>query len=358
MSSSTAATMDSSTRLFFIFFTILLSQQVASASTVRMLTDVDDVYEIGPLSVETFTITDDTVYGRSLFVAIPEKEDEYPVVQLQHGFNMGNTDYKNLMKHVASWGFIVIAPQMYTFPFFGYPIFNVTTEMEHARGILDWLKGGFIASIPNRYKKKYANHRPNWEKVALAGHSRGGMVAFGLALNPATNKGAQKYSAIIVLDPVDAVQGAYPSILPSYETNGMDLGVPTLIVGTGLGPKVKFLGQACAPSDKGHEVFYNNVSPPSYHFVAPLQGHMDFAQDCGFLDFFATRCFPVCASGGTSSRKRMQQFAGGITVAFLKDALLNNNRTLLAALDKSQLQAPILIAAPEFKLPGKKPQYV
>lgn len=336
--------MDTFTRFFFIFFAILLSQQVASASTLQMLTDVDDVYDLGPLTVNTLTIYPATVYGRGLFVAIPETAGEYPVVQLQHGTKLDNTDYKDLMTHVASWGFIVIAPQMYSLP-----SINVTFEMGNARRILDWLKGGLIASLP----KKYANHQPNWEKVALAGHSRGGMVVFGLALNPAINNGTQKYSAIIGLDPVDAAPPVNPSILPNNE-NGMDVGVPTLIVGTGLGPEGLF---PCAPLDKGHEVFYSDVSPPSYHFVAPQQGHMDFTQDCGFWDFFAIRCTALCQSGPNPSRKPMHQFAGGVTVAFLQDALLNNNRTLLAALDES-LPAPIPITTPEFKLPVKKPQYV
>lgn len=181
-----------------------------------------------------------------------------------------------------------------------------------------------------------------------------GMVVFGLALNPAIRDGAQKYSAIIGLDPVDAAPPVNPSILPKIE-NGMDVGVPTLIVGTGLGSSGLV---PCAPLDKGHEVFYSDVSPPSYHFVAPLQGHMDFTQDCGFwARRFAIRCTTFCPPGAKPSRKGMHLFAGGVTVAFLQDVLLNNNRTLLAALD-GHLSPPINITTPEFKLPGKKPQYV
>lgn len=86
--------------------------QVASASTLQMVTGVDNVYKIGPLTVNTLTIHPATVYGRGLFVAIPETAGEYPVVQLQHGTKLDNTDYKDLMTHVASWGFIVIAPQV------------------------------------------------------------------------------------------------------------------------------------------------------------------------------------------------------------------------------------------------------
>lgn len=49
---------------------------------------------------------------KQLLVATPVEEGEYPVVMLLHGYLLYNTFYSQLMLHVSSHGFILIAPQV------------------------------------------------------------------------------------------------------------------------------------------------------------------------------------------------------------------------------------------------------
>ena len=53
---------------------------------------------------------------KSLLVATPVEEGEYPVVMLLHGYLLYNSFYSQLMLHVSSHGFIVIAPQVQFYP--------------------------------------------------------------------------------------------------------------------------------------------------------------------------------------------------------------------------------------------------
>lgn len=45
-------------------------------------------------------------------VAMPEDKGVYPVVQFQHGTSLRNTEYSTLISRIASWGFVVVAPQV------------------------------------------------------------------------------------------------------------------------------------------------------------------------------------------------------------------------------------------------------
>jgi predicted dienelactone hydrolase len=42
-------------------------------------------------------------------------EGKFPVVQFQHGFLIMNTCYSQIISHIASYGFIVVAPQVNKF---------------------------------------------------------------------------------------------------------------------------------------------------------------------------------------------------------------------------------------------------
>jgi chlorophyllase len=56
---------------------------------------------------------------RFLWVAVPTVEGKFPVVQFQHGFDVTNSCYSRLIEHVASYGFIVVAPQVNSVASFG-----------------------------------------------------------------------------------------------------------------------------------------------------------------------------------------------------------------------------------------------
>jgi chlorophyllase len=88
----------------------------------------------------------------------------------------------------------------------------------------------------------------------------------------------------------------------------LNLGVPTLIVGSGLGP----LGiPPCAPEKVSHKQFFFDLSEPVFHFVAKDYGHMDFLDDV-FCELTRLTC-----KGTLGSRMPMQRFAGVILLVFV-----------------------------------------
>jgi hypothetical protein len=49
---------------------------------------------------------------KTLLIAAPEDAGHYPVLLLYHGFLLRNHHYSQLLQHVASHGFILLAPQV------------------------------------------------------------------------------------------------------------------------------------------------------------------------------------------------------------------------------------------------------
>ena len=87
------------------------------------------VFDEGPLSVRLFRV--DPVIASScgqntnqkkekkpsfpskaVLIAVPELGGNYPVLFLCHGFLLLNHHYSQLLRHVASHGFILVAPQV------------------------------------------------------------------------------------------------------------------------------------------------------------------------------------------------------------------------------------------------------
>ena len=67
----------------------------------------------------------------------PTTPGTYPLVQFQHGFLSDRRAYDELLSHLASHGFVVVAPQMY--PADGVPLGKPTAQDE-AKAALDVAK--------------------------------------------------------------------------------------------------------------------------------------------------------------------------------------------------------------------------
>ena len=50
-----------------------------------------------------------------LFVATPSVGGHYPVLLFKHGTLLANYAYSQLLLHIASYGYIVVAPQVYMY---------------------------------------------------------------------------------------------------------------------------------------------------------------------------------------------------------------------------------------------------
>lgn len=97
----------------------------------------------------------------------------------------------------------------------------------------------------------------------------------------------------------------------------LHLPVPTLVVGTGLGPVPSgpFL-PSCAPEGENHEQFYDASGPPAWHVVAVEYGHQDMLDDetpdCGLV------C-SLCPAG--PDRIGMRTLSAGLLTAFFRASL-------------------------------------
>lgn len=125
-----------------VLFAVLALAQAGQPSVVEEtdMMNTSDIYNEGPLKVDLYTVysTGLSKLGhrksrdsesnkhasfaeiklaqeppRPLLIATPDEAGEYPVIVFQHGFSLKNTFYSQLLKHVASYGFIAVAPQVH-----------------------------------------------------------------------------------------------------------------------------------------------------------------------------------------------------------------------------------------------------
>ncbi|OIW07199.1 hypothetical protein TanjilG_17747 [Lupinus angustifolius] len=265
---------------------------------------------------------------KPLLIANPLEDGDFPLLLFLHGYLLYNSFYSQLIQHIASHGFVVIAPQLYSV---AGP--DISDEIKSAAAITNWLSEGLSKFLP-------PNVRPALSKLALAGHSRGGKAAFALALRKLNITTNLKFSALIGVDPVDGMDRGKQTPPPvlTYVRHSFDFDMAAIIIGSGLGEvKRNPLFPPCAPKGVNHEDFYNECQKPAWYFVAKDYGHFDMLDDdTKGIRGKATNC--ICKNG--ESRKPMRGFVGGVIVAFLKAYLHGDTSDLLAIRDKPEI-APV-----------------
>ncbi|XP_031379932.1 chlorophyllase-2, chloroplastic-like [Punica granatum] len=269
-----------------------------------------------------------------LLIVSPMEEGEFPVLILLHGYMLLNSFYSELLQHIASHCFIVVAPQLYTCR--GK---DCTEDIRSAGAVTDWLRGGLSAALPSQVT-------PNLAKLALSGHSRGGKTAFALALGMLSITTSIPFRALIGIDPVDGSEGSQtPPPVLTYKTQSFDLEMPVMVIGAGLSEVKKCcMVPPCAANGVNHKEFFNECKPPACHFVAKDYGHMDMLDDKtpGLRGILAD-C--ICKNG--KSREPMRKFVGGIVVASLRAYLGGDSTDLITVRDTPEI-APVELSAIEF----------
>ncbi|XP_010495652.1 PREDICTED: chlorophyllase-2, chloroplastic-like [Camelina sativa] len=270
---------------------------------------------------------------KQLLVATPVEEGEYPVVMLLHGYLLYNSFYSQLMSHVSSHGFILIAPQLYSI---AGP--DITDEIKSTAEIIHWLSVGSL----NHFLP--AQVIPNLSKFALSGHSRGGKTAFAVALKKFGYSSDLKISTLIGIDPVDGTgkgQQTPPPVL-AYEPNSLDLDkMPVLVIGSGLVETAwNSLFPPCAHPGVNHEEFFRECQSPAWHFVAEDYGHLDMLDD-NTKGIRGMIFYCLCKNG--EKRRPMRRFVGGILVSFLKAYLEGDDFELVKIKDGCHKGLPIKI---------------
>ncbi|XP_039134534.1 chlorophyllase-2-like [Dioscorea cayenensis subsp. rotundata] len=290
-----------------------------------------NVFEMGKLKAQEITIKKGcSSPPKSLLIVTPSESGKYPVVLFLHGFLLSNNYYSLLLNHISSHGFILVAPQLSVI------LPCSTRDITGAAKVTDWLAGNLQALLPTGVEA-------NLQELALAGHSRGGHAAFSLILG--CTKTTLKFSALIGVDPVAGPFKGYqiPPRILTGKPSSMELGIPAMVIGTGLGEKKKMFFPACAPEGVNHKEFYYECKPPCYHVVVKDYGHLDMLDDDAPK---VTKC--VCTNG-VNCKDLMRRSTGGIMVAFLKAYLMEDNESLEAIFDGS-LVAPAELSPVERRL--------
>ena len=253
-----------------------------------------DPYLPGPLAVRKLPIAR-CEHGTpvELLILAPEISGGYPVVVFHHGFMGRNDSYGEVLHQLATHGFVVVAPQMYEpglAALLGHP--TAAEEASAAAQLLDWVPGGLPVVL---------DYTPALDRVGLAGHSRGGKVAWEVLVADASRS-----MAIAGVDPVDGTGG--PLGTQARVVQGpFNFSLPTLVIGAGLGGR-------CAPAGDNHEQFYTASVPPAWHIVVPGQGHGDMLDEEA-----AAAAAWLCPSG--PDRTGMRRLTAGLLAAFFRASL-------------------------------------
>ncbi|CAL8989714.1 unnamed protein product, partial [Prunus brigantina] len=319
-----------------------------SSSSVASTAATNVVFEIGKYKVVLRRAEPETTCStkssnipvpppKPLLIGMPCEAGEFPLLLLLHGYLLSNSFYSQLIQHIASHGFIVVAPQLYTI---AGP--DSTGEIKSTAAITNWLSEGLQFLLPPHVQA-------NLSKLALAGHSRGGKVSFALALGKEGNTN-RKFSALIGIDPVDGMDKGKQTPPPvlTYVPHSFDLDMAVMVIGSGLGEvKRNPLFPPCAPKGVNHEDFFNECQKPACYFVAKDYGHLDMLDDeTKGVRGKSTYC--VCKNG--KSREPMRKFVGGVVVAFLQAYLEGDSSHLMAIRDGLDETVPVELQIVKFNL--------
>jgi pimeloyl-ACP methyl ester carboxylesterase len=166
------------------------------------------------------------------------------------GFMLSPRSYRSLFASIVSDRTSIVAPQMYRRgpgPLTGHP--TPSEEADHGVRLVEHVVATRGA-----------------DEVWLAGHSRGGQVAWRVAehVHP------HGLTGVIAVDPVDGA-GRHPTILAAA-AEPATFTARTLVIGAGLGGR-------CAPAPVNHEHFAAAAPPGATHVVIASMGHGDVLDD-------------------------------------------------------------------------------
>lgn len=244
-------------------------------------------------------------------VLTPQEAGSYPALVFHHGTALMAADYEELLTHVASHGYVVMAPQIYRPQ--GLLTTPVAKEQRKASESQIWVAQKLAAWLPPDVNLDLSRG------LFVSGHSRGGAIAYLTAKERSAQ--APAVQGFIGVDPVDTKEVPAPFLRKSALSLGAAANLSgvqgrsswrSLVFGTGMGSQPP----ACAPEGSNHVQFYSESNAPSWHVVGTEAGHMDMLND--HLGWFSSACVRVCKSSGLP-RSKVRSWLGGLMVAFMQD---------------------------------------
>ena len=230
--------------------------------------------------------------GIPLTMHLPTSKGQYPVVMLLQGFLLGPENYASYGQHVASWGYVVIMPEL--------PGDTQSGDRDATTELIDWLEG------PGTLDGAVLGGRADPELLMLGGHSRGGKVSF---LTATTDT---RVDAVFGIDPVDTAGGPGTSPSPDNPSVAPELMPLVLAPMTIIGETVNATGgfMSCAPQAENFRQYFAAAAAPAAAIEFETANHMSFLDDpnCGFI---CSACTP-----GTDEPSVTRRMTQGYMVAF------------------------------------------
>lgn len=283
------------------------------APTRALFISSGDSFALGPLTPRQTRL--DSLAPTPVIVWEPAEPGRYAVLVFQHGFLVENALYASVLEHIASHGFVVVAPQMYAAD--NNPIGKPSAYEEAALAaeLYAWVRSGLFAAVD-------VDIDPG--RLGLAGHSRGSKVIWAVLRDDPSAA-----FAIAGVDPVDGEGGPLGGeerVLASP----VRFAGPTLVLGTGLGPvSGGVFSPACAPEGDNYQEFFAAAGSPAWQLVAEEYGHNDMLDEgCGLI------C-AVCEAGDNLAP--MRTWTAGLLTAFFRASLQGDE----AELAQLRLGAPL-----------------
>lgn len=279
-----------------------------------------DVFALGPYQVLQKDLAKNAA-GNAMAVRIyyPNTAGTYPYVNFIHGFQLKNTYYDQILIHLASHGFIIVSVQ------FEQSLFGSDTTIQEAENMMAMLDGWIIPQLGPQTTPAV----PDFTKIGLSGHSRGGKTSWRMILaNP------NRFQAIAGVDPVLAPPPIGND--PNPITGPVNYAAPSLLIGTELGPTGM---QACAPSSGNSSYMFPYLPSPTWHLIGAGVGHMDM-MDPDDIASCGMTC-SVCASGNDEQRTTFRTLTGGLLVAFFRASLYGETTLYNKLTDTAVMPHPI-----------------
>ncbi|PHT46586.1 hypothetical protein CQW23_15744 [Capsicum baccatum] len=212
-------------------------------------------------------------------------------------------------------------------------LISQSDEVKRAAKVTEWVSKGLISVLPEKVQ-------PDPLKLAVSGHSRGGKIAFALALLHGNSTPTPlKFQALVGIDPVagSSPSGRSAPKILKYIPQSFDQSIPVAVIGSGLGnQRAHCIFPPFGPNGVNHSEFFNESKPPCYYFLAKDYGH------CDILDDEIAYIASLVSKSGKGSKELLRKAVGGIVVAFL-EAKLGGQVDFLNDIVKTPSLAPITL---------------
>ncbi|KAG6405363.1 hypothetical protein SASPL_132952 [Salvia splendens] len=358
------------------------------------------VFEAGNLAVKMMKVKklDASRPPTELLVVAPEAQGRYPVVLFCHGYCTQTSWYSQLLCHISSHGYILVAPKWRSHMETKVPTKRITIISRlidpHAGDSCSSGLHGVVVTVrvrpsvagsrcsvvlapiqtaagqpcvtvnrccclrvvpmagdlhegrdeDGRKRDKVATGRPRSvptrrrEARPLQNSSNGPQPRWQDNVRPSTRPPPCLQGAGGARPsggPHSPNVGGAPHPVPRPEVPGR--GMPVAVVGMGLGSRGKGGGiiPPLAPDGCNHSEFFNESRPPCCYFLAKEYGHCDVLDDEGMGLGMACR-------RGKGCKEKMRRGVGGVVVSFLH-AYLRGDCRILDGVVAAPDVAPILL---------------